>query len=90
MERIRSCLKEAEEQLAMAEDASGQGFAGANRWSEHQRATVHRLRNLVEIFDNPKVADGAMIRLAVPEVASQMGIAIEERARYEAVLLPYL
>lgn len=72
MERIRSCLKEAEEQLAMAEDAFACGYAGSDRWSEHQRATVHRLRNLVEIFDDPKVADGAMIRLAAPENAGQL------------------
>ena len=70
----------------MAEDASLLGYAGADRWCEHQRATVRRLRNLVEIFDNPKVADGAMIRLAAPQVASQVRIAIEERARYDAAL----
>lgn len=90
MERIRQCLKVAEEQLAMAEDAAASGYAGADRWSDHQRAVIDRLRNLVEIFDDPKVAIGAIIRLATTQTAGQVQIAVEERARHDAAFLPGL
>lgn len=83
MQRVRQCLVEAEQQLVLAEEARNDEYAGADRWTEHQRSAVARLRNLVEIFDDPNHPDGTLIRLATPEVPSQIRFAMEARLELE-------
>ena len=62
-DRIKARLDEVEKDYAAAKDAIAQGFSGADRWFEHQEKTVIRLRQLVEILDNPDVPDGSQIKL---------------------------
>lgn len=78
-ERIRQCLIDAEAQLMRAEQALGDSYAGADRWLEHHRLTVERLKNLVMILDDPNVPVGAVIQLSIKGEFSQIGLAIEER-----------
>jgi len=61
--RIKARLDEVEKDYAAAKDAIAQGFSGADRWFEHQEKTVIRLRQLVEILENPDVPDGSQIKL---------------------------
>jgi len=83
MQRVRQGLVEAEQQLELAKEAHNNEYAGADRWTEHQSATVARLRNLVEIFDDPNHPDGTLIRLATPEIPSQIRFAMEARQELE-------
>lgn len=83
MERIRKCLAEAEIQLAMAEEAFAQEFSGANRWTDHQKAIVARLKNLVQLFDDPNIPDEALIRLSASGAPSWISMAIEERKKLD-------
>ena len=62
-DRIKARLDEVEKDYAAAKDAIAQGFSGADRWFEHQEKTVMRLRQLVEILENPEVPDGSQIKL---------------------------
>lgn len=78
-EWIRQCLIDAEAQLMCAEQALVDSYAGADRWLEHHRLTVDRLKNLVMILDDPNVPLGAVIQLSIEGEFSQIGLAIEER-----------
>lgn len=63
LERIKSRLSEVETDFSAATEALSKGYAGADRWCEYLDKTVVRLRQLVEILENPQVADGAQIKL---------------------------
>ncbi|GAB1614859.1 hypothetical protein PSN_0581 [Pseudomonas sp. NGC7] len=68
--RVRRRLEEAKQLLSRAEEATVQGYYGADRWMEHHQKTVQRLTQLTDIFDNPAVAVGAVIQLGdVPTVS---------------------
>lgn len=77
--RIRECLMDAEQQLARDEEALVEGYIGADRWLELNRKRVDRLRNLVEIFDNPDFPEGTVIELTVENEYSPIGMALNER-----------
>lgn len=61
--RVRRRLEEAKQLLSRAEEATSQGYYGADRWMEHHQKTVQRLTQLTDVFDNPAVAVGAVIQL---------------------------
>lgn len=71
-ERIHAELATAQESLAAAQKALGDGYFGANRWVEHHRNTVERLTQLCAILDNPDVPDGAVIQLSNIPVISRI------------------
>ncbi len=77
--RIRQSLADAEEQLARASEGVNEEFYGADRWLVHHRLTVERLRNLVDILDDPQVPQGAVIQLAIKNEFSQIGSAVDDR-----------
>lgn len=78
-ERIREQLNLAEAQEKRAEQAVAQGYAGSDRWHDHHTATVKRLRNLIEILDDPKVPEGSLIRLTSPDEFSPIRLAVQDR-----------
>ncbi|TFF03278.1 integrase [Pseudomonas sp. BCA14] len=80
--RVRHRLEDAKELLTRAEEATAQGYYGADRWMEHHKKTVLRLTQLTEIFDNPAVAIGSVIQLADVPIISSTGVeqALEDRA----------
>lgn len=78
-ERVRQSLIDAEAQLMRAEQALEDSYAGADRWLEHHRLMVERLRNLVMILNDPNVPIGAVIQLSIKGEFSQIGLALEER-----------
>ncbi|MCA1977986.1 MAG: hypothetical protein LDL19_01990 [Thiobacillus sp.] len=69
---LRQRLDEARGLLEKAEVDWAEGYSGADRWTEHQRSTVERLSQLVEIMDDPAVPDGAVIQLATPQMPSRI------------------
>jgi hypothetical protein len=63
LRRIKLQLAEVEKDYAEAKDAIEKGFAGADRWYEGLDKSVSRLRQLVEILEDPDVPDGSQIKL---------------------------
>jgi len=61
--RIKMRLAQVEKDYAEAQAAIQQGYAGADKWYEYHQKTVERLRQLVEILENPQTPDGAQIKL---------------------------
>lgn len=62
--RLREMRDETARLVGTAEAAESQGQYGASRWLEHQRVTLKRLNNIVAILDDPRVPNGAVIRLS--------------------------
>lgn len=75
----RAMLAETRSLLEQAREAEGDGYYGASRWVEHQEMTIARLRQLVEILENPRVMPGAVIRLTHFKPASRLEQAVEAR-----------
>lgn len=50
-------------QLTRAEGEAAEGVAGADRWYEVQRRTLERVNALIAILEDPRIAEGSMIRL---------------------------
>lgn len=78
-ERVRASLVDAEAQLARDEAALAEGILGADRWFEHNRARVERLRNLLTILDDASVPLGTIIQLNNDQEYSPIGIAVDDR-----------
>lgn len=78
-ERVRQVLQDAEEQLERDEQAVADGYISADRWLKLNRKRVARLRNLVDIFDDPTVPEGTLIELTVENEYSPILMAVNER-----------
>lgn len=83
MNYARQALLAAEVQLQHAEKALAENESGADRWTEHQRTHVARLRDLVAIYDDSECPNGSLIWLSNSELPSKIRFAIEERERLE-------
>jgi len=59
---IRRHRAETQQLLEEATVADIKGYAGTNRWVEHQARTLARLDQLCEIFDDPNIPAGAVIQ----------------------------
>lgn len=81
--RIKQCLCEVEDQLRRAEAARQDDYAGADRWLEHHRLTVERLRGLVSIIEDPNVPIGSIIQLSIDKEFSLIGMAIDYRSQLD-------
>lgn len=77
--RVMEQLEIAEEQLRRALEARGDGYFGADRWAEHHKDTVERLRALTQVLNDPSVPVGAIIRMVNPREHSPIRMAIQER-----------
>lgn len=78
-ERIRSRHQEVGKDLAAARLAVENGFVGADRWFEHHEMLYDRLSQLVAIFDDPVVPEGALIKLHGGGNYSHLNRAIQEK-----------
>jgi len=96
--RIRQCLVDAENNLDKAEKESAKchdreripGANNANRWINHLRLTIYRLRKLVSYLDDPSVAEGSPIWFNDKGEYSQFRAATEGRSllgNWEAIAL---
>lgn len=63
LERIKARLAQVEIDYSAATKALSNGYTGADRWYEYLNKTVERLRQLVEILENPQVPEDAQIKL---------------------------
>lgn len=76
--RISEQLALARRQVRDAERAESCESFGAGRWLEHHRRTVDRLKQLVEVLNDPAVPIGTIIRLS--NSRDQIGTASQKGA----------
>tara|TARA_R110002073_G_scaffold12154_37_gene54393 strand:+ start:7384 stop:9366 length:1983 start_codon:yes stop_codon:yes gene_type:complete len=83
-ENLRTRLMDAKRFLDQAEQARESGYAGSDRWLEHQHLTVERLTELCRIMDDPAVPNGTCVQLgqksAPMEIAGQSVAPVENAA----------
>ena len=78
-QRIKNRLEEVEVQYQKACQAMEAGLAGADRWFEYHKNTLKRLRELVGIFENPEIENGAIIKLRNDKEFSPLRRAVASR-----------
>lgn len=78
---LRERLALAQDGLDRADAADADGDYGAGRWSDHQRRTIERLRDLVSRLDDPELPVGSIIRLSGPDDAVQASINLHRRLK---------
>ena len=76
---VRSKYEETRVLLLEAEAAEADMAYGATPWVKHQQLTLERLAQLIQIFDDPRVATGAVIRLSHIKPASRLEQAVNAR-----------
>ncbi len=64
LERIKVRLERVERLHAEASKAVQRGEMGADRWFQYHEKTLQRLRELVNILENPELEDGTYVKLA--------------------------
>lgn len=64
LETLKARQSAIKAQLVKAESANDVGVYGADRWSEHQRKTLARADQLIDILENPDIPDGTVVRLS--------------------------
>ena len=75
----RSSHEETRLLLEHAEAAEREQSYGATNWVRHQRLTLERLTQLLQILDDPRVPPGAIIRLTHIKPASRLEQAASAR-----------
>lgn len=73
-------LEETTSLLKAAHAAEIEGLHGASRWVQHQQRTLDRLVQLMNVLGDPRVQQGAVIRLTHVRTASRLQQAAEDRA----------
>lgn len=76
---VRSKYEETRVLLMEAEAAEADMSYGATQWVKHQQLTLERLAQLIQIFDDRRVAIGAVIRLSHIKPASRLEQAVNAR-----------
>lgn len=76
---VRRWLSEHVTLLARAERSMSREDLGADRWVEHCRLAVERMRDLLALLEDPAVADGTLVRLTVGPGPSRIRLAAEGR-----------
>ncbi|MAH14474.1 MAG: integrase [Sphingomonadaceae bacterium] len=66
LEGLREQLSLVEDQIESAKEGAADGLYGADPWTQIQTQTRDRLKNLIEIMEDPSVPAGALVRLANP------------------------
>jgi hypothetical protein len=88
---LRQLVSETSTLLEAAESATRDGESGASRWVDHQRLTLSRASQLLEIMDNPQVSDGTAIQLHGIVPASRLEQAlVQRRLSADRAVMPLL
>lgn len=96
LNRIKERLVKSERLFSLAETAVASGEMGTDRWYQYHKKTVIRLRELVEILEDPDIERGAQIKLRgndfsqlrrVVEKKSIQSIEQKDKESEEAVML---
>ena len=77
--RIKILIHETQDLLLKAEQAESEKLAGAHRWVEHQKHTLQRAEQLIQILEDPVLPQGSVIRMSTPVMPSRLAMAMRER-----------
>jgi hypothetical protein len=81
-ENLRQWRDETKALLAHSQAAESDGIEGADRWTQHQTRTLTRVEQIIEVYEDQTVPNGAVIQPAWGSVASWI-----EQGRLERRLL---
>jgi len=88
---LRQLVSETSTLLEAAESATRDGESGASRWVDHQRLTLSRASQLLEIIDDPQVPVGTAIQLHGIVPASRLEQAlVQRRLNADRAVMPLL
>lgn len=68
-------------QLKKAQDACAEAVYGADRWSQHQRVTLERVEQLIDILERPDTPAGSIVKLNIDNDFSPLKREISARAK---------
>jgi hypothetical protein len=80
LERLKKHREGIRHQLAKAQAANQDGTYGADRWNQHQKKTLERADQLIEILESKDTPDGTIIRLGNDQEFSPLKRAIAARS----------
>ncbi len=78
-ENLRRWRDETKVLLDHSKAAESDGIEGADRWTQHQTRTLTRVEQILEVYDEQTVPNGAVIQPAWGSVASWIAQGREER-----------
>jgi hypothetical protein len=82
---LRQWRDETKALLEQSKAAESDGIEGADRWTQHQTRTLSRVEQIIEVYEDPTVPNGAVIQPAWGSVASWVEQGREERRLLENV-----
>jgi hypothetical protein len=80
---LRQWRDETKALLEHSKAAESDGIEGADRWTQHQTRTLTRVEQILEVYDDQTVPNGAVIQPAWGSVASWIAQGGEERRLLE-------
>lgn len=85
LQGLREQLSLIEVEIEKARAGAADGVFGADPWTQVQTETRDRLKGLIEIMEDPVIADGSIIRLANPNEFSPARRALRHRGQDEHI-----
>jgi hypothetical protein len=82
---LRQWRDETKALLEHSKAAESDGIEGADRWTQHQTRTLTRVEQIIEVYEDPTVPNGAVIQPAWGSVASWIEQGREERRLLDAM-----
>jgi hypothetical protein len=82
---LRQWRDETKALLEHSKVAESDGIEGADRWTQHQARTLIRVEQIIEVYEDPTVPNGAVIQPAWGSVASWIEQGREERRLLDAM-----
>ncbi|MGH9521828.1 MAG: hypothetical protein ACRD3E_04775, partial [Terriglobales bacterium] len=84
-ENLRRWRDETKALLEACNVAQADGIEGADRWTQHQTRTLTRVEQIIEVYQDQTVPNGAVIQPAWGSVASWLEQGREERRLLETI-----
>jgi hypothetical protein len=84
-ENLRRWRDETKALLEASHVAESDGIEGADRWTQHQTRTLTRVEQIIEVYEDQSVPNGAVIQPAWGSVASWIEQGREERRLLETM-----
>jgi integrase len=84
-ENLRRWRDETKALLEASHVAESDGIEGADRWTQHQTRTLTRVEQIIEVYEDQAVPNGAVIQPAWGSVASWIEQGREERRLLEKI-----
>jgi len=84
-ENLRQWRDETKALLESSRVAESDGIEGADRWTQHQTRTLTRVEQIIEVYEDQAVPNGAVIQPAWGSVASWIEQGREERRLLETI-----